>query len=219
VPAFVAAGQPLASWVKPVAGKPGTFRTAGVGRDRDVDLVPFYALHRRTYSAYWDLYTPVQWAAHAAEARAAAEKRQRLEAATVGFVQPGQMQAERDANYQGENAAPTQANGRYGRRGTGWFSMDLPVDASRPMVLVVTYAGDERANRTFDITVDGRPLASQAVDRRSPERNVGFFDVEYRLPPDMVQGKSKVTVRFQATGGNELAAVYGIRMVRADAAR
>jgi hypothetical protein len=28
-----------------------------------------------------------------------------------------------------------------------------------------------------------------------------------------------VTVRFQATGGNETAGVYGIRMIRADAAR
>ena len=57
------------------------------------------------------------------------------------------------------------------------------------------------------------------MDRRSPEKNVGFFDLEYPLPADLVKGKPKVTVRFQATGGNELAAVYGIRTVRANAER
>ncbi len=129
------------------------------------------------------------------------------------------MQAERDANYQGENATPTQANGRYGRRGTGWFSVDVAVDPAHPLTLIVTYAGDERANRTFDILVDGAKLASQAVDRRSPEKNVGFFDVEYPLPAEMAKGKAKVTVRFQATGGNELAAVYGVRVIRSDAKR
>ncbi len=218
-PALVAAGRPLDSWIKPVPGKPGVFRTDGVGQDRDVDLVPFYALQRRTYAAYWDLYTPAQWAAHAAEVRAAEEKKRRLEAATLGFAQPGQMQAERDANYQGENVQPTQARGRYGRRGAGWFSMDLAVDPAQPVTLIATYAGDERANRTFDILVDGAKVASQVVERRSPETNTGFFDVEYTLPAESTRGKRKITVRFQATGGNELAAVYGVRTVRTAADR
>ena len=129
------------------------------------------------------------------------------------------MQAERDANFQGENASPVQANGRYGRRGTNWFSLDVAVDPSQPMILIVTFAGDERANRTFDILVDGTKLASQTVERRSPEKNVGFFDVEFKLPAEWLQGKQKTTVRFQATGGNEIAAVYGVRTVRANAER
>jgi uncharacterized protein len=74
------------------------------------------------------------------------------------------------------------------------------------------------------VLVAGCQVAAQVgvpvkADRRSPERNIGFFDVEYKLPTELVKGKQKVTVRFQATGGNEIAAVYGIRTVRADAAR
>jgi len=64
-PVFVAAEQPVAQWVKPVAGKPGQFRTDGVvrmpgasGAANDVELVPFYRLHRRTYAVYWDLFPP-----------------------------------------------------------------------------------------------------------------------------------------------------------------
>jgi len=44
-----------------------------------------------------------------------------------------------------------------------------------------------------------------------------FFDIGYPVPVSVVAGKSKVTVRFQSTGGNEIAAVFGLRMIRADA--
>jgi hypothetical protein len=37
------------------------FRSDGVGRDRDVELVPFYRLHRRTYSSYWEVLTPAEY--------------------------------------------------------------------------------------------------------------------------------------------------------------
>ena len=102
VPVFLAAGRPVADWLKPVPGKPGTFRTEGVGRDRDVEFSPFYRLHRRTYGVYWDLFTPEEWQ-HQGDAYAAAEaRRHALEAATVDFAQPGEMQSETDHHYHGE---------------------------------------------------------------------------------------------------------------------
>jgi hypothetical protein len=58
VPVFVGAERPVTDWLKPQPDKPGCFRTQGVGKDREVDFVPFYRLHRRTYSIYWDLFTP-----------------------------------------------------------------------------------------------------------------------------------------------------------------
>jgi alpha-glucosidase len=42
-----------------------------------------------------------------------------------------------------------------------------------------------------------------------------LFDAEYPLPAEFVRDKAKVTVRFQASGGNEIAAVFGLRMIRA----
>jgi hypothetical protein len=75
------------------------------------------------------------------------------------------------------------------------------------------------AGRTSDIILDGAELAEQRVERRSPEKSTGFSDVEYKVPAGLVNGKQKATVRFQAAGGNEIAAVYGVRMIRADAER
>ncbi|HLP78561.1 MAG TPA: DUF6805 domain-containing protein, partial [Candidatus Paceibacterota bacterium] len=81
--------------------------------------------------------------------------------------------------------------------------------------VVVTYFSDEWRKRTFDILVDGERIGQQVVDRGQPR----FFDVEYAVPATLVKDKKKITIRFQATNGNEIAAVYGIRVIRADSER
>ncbi|HEU5072485.1 MAG TPA: beta-L-arabinofuranosidase domain-containing protein [Verrucomicrobiae bacterium] len=216
VPVLVTGDPNLSDWIKPIPGKPGDFRTAGVGRERDVDLIPFYRLHERTYAVYWDLFTPPEWEKRAAEIAAERERQHKLELATVAFVQPGEMQSERDFNQQGEESEPDRIMGRAARRGRNWFSFDVPVDPAHPMAVVVTYYSDEWRKRTFDILADGQKIGEQVVAKDGTPR---FFDVKYAIPADVVKDKSKVTIRFQSTNGSEIAAVFGVRMIRADSDR
>lgn len=223
VPVFVAADQPVAQWVKPVSGEPGHFRVTGVGRDSlgadiemDADLVPFYRLHRRTYAIYFDLFTPSEWEEKKAEYAVEQERQRKIEKATVAYAQPGEMQPERDFNFQGsEDARVIRVVGRAGRRSGSWFSFDLPVEPERPMALVVTYYSEDR-NRgpvAFDILVDGQRIGRQELTRSSPPR---FFDVVYPIDPGLIREKDKVTVRFEAQEGSSIASVFGIRMIRND---
>jgi hypothetical protein len=218
-PVFVAAGRPVEEWLKPVGDKPGHFRTDGVGRERDVNLVPFYQLHRRTYALYWDLFTEPEWKEKEAEYAAEQERLRKLEAATVAYAQPGEMQPERNFNFQNPGDSwVVRMMGRPGRWGRSWFSFDLPVESDRPMALVVTYCSDHhsRGRAIFDILIDGNKIAHQELKRSSPAR---FYDVEYPISDNLVKNKEKVTVRFQATEGNVVAEIFGIRMIRADAER
>jgi len=100
---------------------------------------------------------------------------------------------------------------RQGRTGKKWFSYDLPVEAG-PQALVVTYHSDQRRARTFEILVEGRQVGKQTLEQSSIAR---FFDVEYPLSDDILGGKKKVTVRFQAAEGNEIGPVFGVRIIRA----
>ena len=221
VPVFVAAQQPLASWLKPVAA--GRFRTDGVGREpdpaarvSDVDFQPFFRLHRRTYATYWDLFTPAEWETKKVEYVAEAERIRKLEAATVAYLQPGEVMFERPFNYQaGDGVVPQRIMGRPGRRGRSWFSYDVPVDPAHPMVLIATYySGDRRGTpAAFEILVDGERVAEQELRLNDPQR---FFDVEYPIRPELVRGKSKVTVRFQAKDGSQIATVFGLRIIRGE---
>ena len=223
VPVVVAANQPPESWLEPVAGLPGHFRTTGVGREpdavgaaHDVELMPFYELQERTYAAYWDLYTPQEWTAKKAEYARDAERERALQAATVAFVQPGNRAMESQDDYQGgADIRPVFMQHRVGRAGRSWFSYDLAVDPAHPMAVVVTYYTADRRTlpADFEILVDGRQMAEQHLDRSDPGR---FLDLTYGVPDELVRGKAKVTVRFQAKDGSQIAAVFGIRMVRAD---
>jgi uncharacterized protein len=220
IPSFVAAGQSLDKWLKPVSGKPGNFLSDGAGRDQDVELVPFYRLHRRTYSVYWDIFTPAEWEKRKVEIAAEREKQRQMESATLGYVQPGETLLERDFNQQGEETSSVRVQGHPGRMSKKWFSFDMPVDPAHPMKLLVTYHGEERQKRTFEILVDGTRVGEQTLERFRPGSSSGrFFDVEYAIPAELVKGKQKATVRFQATGSNETGSVFGVRTIRADGAR
>ena len=216
VPVFVAAERSLADWLRPVPGKPGHFRTEGIGRPEDVELSPFHRLHRRTHAVYWDLFTPEEWRREEEAHLAAEEKRRRLEAATVAFVQPGEMQPETDHRYQGEGVAVARLEGRAGRRGGKWFSVEVPVDPAQRMALVVTYGSVERRRRTFEVLVDKTKVGERTTEGSTPDAEARLVDVEYPIPAELIAGKTKVTVRFQAVEGSEVGTVCGVRMVRAD---
>lgn len=209
-PVFVAADRPVAEWVKPVAGRPGIFKSEGVGRDRDVELVPFYRLHHRAYTAYWDVLTPAELEKRTAERTAERERLRKLEEATIAFIVPGEQAAETAVNQQGEETTIVRADGRAGRRAAQWFSYDLAIDPARPVALVVTYTSDTRRAKAFEVLVEGQRVGGQTIPESSEAR---FFDVQYQIPAELVRGKQKATVRFVATS-NEAGPVFGIRVIR-----
>ena len=47
---------------------------------------------------------------------------------------------------------------------------------------------------------------------------VGFYDARYAVPAESTRGKTKVTVRFQASQGGRIAPVFGIRTIRSTGA-
>ncbi len=55
VPVFVGSDTDVAAKVKCSGGKPLKFRTAGLASPKEVDLVPFYTVHRQRYAVYWRL--------------------------------------------------------------------------------------------------------------------------------------------------------------------
>jgi hypothetical protein len=186
-------------------------------KGKELEFVPFYRLHRRLYGIYFDLYSSDAWSKKLQEIAAAQKQQQLLEAATIGYVAAGDPEKEKAFNQQGEETNPDRLTGRSGRRTKKWFSYEIPVDSSKPVTLLVTYNTDERGKRSGDVIVDGQRLGEQSIERSPPGSAAGrFFDVEYKLPAQLIKDKKKVTVKFQATGGNETATIFGVRTLRGD---
>lgn len=165
------------------------------------------------------MYTPAEWTKREADYRAREEKQTKLAAATIGFAQPGQMQTEREVNQQGEGTSAVLVEDRHGRTATQWFSYELPVNPAYPLTLIVTYSNENRGPSACDLLVDGKKVGEQTGLRRSPELEILFFDVDYRIPADLIANKNKGTVRFQAANGRSTPSLFGVRIVRSDMER
>lgn len=217
-PPSLVTSQPIAAQLTPVAGKPGTFLAKGLARTPssaaalDVEFRPFYSVHRRVYGAYWDVLTPTEYEAKRVEIAAEKRRKADLDAATIAALVTIEPAAEKPFNQQGEESTIVRAEGRPGRRSAKWFSYDLPVDGSSAVAVVVTYNSDNRRARSFEILVEGERVGEQALPQSSVSR---FYDVLYVVPARLIGGKKTLTVRFQATNGNEIAPVFSIRTIRA----
>ena len=183
----------MTAWLRPIADRAGAFRISGVAltldaskAPRDVELAPFYAVQRRTYAAYWDLLTRTEYDARLAQLAAEHAAQRRLEAASVAFVPAGDADAEKPFTPQGEDTSIVRADGRAGRRGAKWFSYVVPVDASTPLSLVVTYNSDNRRARTFDILIDGTTIAAVEIPKSSVSQ---FVDARYDVAPAVLRGR------------------------------
>jgi len=213
VPVLLTDDRPVTDWVKPVSGRALTFRTDGVGRPREVELVPFFRLHDRRYTVYLDLFTQADWTRREAEIRAEQEREQRLAARTLDVLRIGEMQPERDHQLQGEKTSAGEAFGRKWRHAVdgGWFSFEMKVEPGRPAELLCTYWGSDGGRRVFDVLVNGQPIATQRLENNAPGR---FFDVAYTIPEKLTRDRERVTVRFQAHPGATAGGLFDVRMLR-----
>ncbi|MBE0535255.1 MAG: glycoside hydrolase family 127 protein [Phycisphaerae bacterium] len=213
IPVLMTDNANAADWLRPVTGKNNTFRTADVGRPQDVTFVPFYSLHHRYYSVYFDRFTEAQWQSRKGEYERQIRLKKELEAITVDYLQPGEMQPERDHNLDGERTRTGAHNGRKWRDAWdgGYFAFDMKVSGDAPVDLVCTYWGGDGGARTFDIIVDDKILATQTLSNKKPGE---FYDERYALPADLTGGKSKVRVKLQAHPDNMAGGLFGCRVVR-----
>ena len=213
VPVLLTGARPLADWVKPVSLAEEKFKTAGVGKPRDVELVPFNRLLDRRYTVYLDRFTPEDWAKREAEIRAEQKRVEELEARTVDIFRAGEMQPERDHDVKGERSDPLEALGRKLRHAYdgGWFSYEMKVDPTKSNELLCTWWGGETGERNFDILVDDTKIATQKLLNNKPGQ---FWDAVYPIPADLTKGKEKVTIKLQAQPGNFAGGLFGSRILK-----
>jgi uncharacterized protein len=212
VPALLTADRPPVEWLTPVAGEPGAFRTSGAGRPRDVVLRPFFRVHERRYTVYWDIVTPESLAIRERDAATERARRREIERRTVDQVRPGDVASERGHDLAGDKMESGDAGGRPWRHALdgGWFSYRLALRRGEPQLVSVTYWGSDSGARAFDVLVNGQVVATERLDNDRPGQ---YYDQVYAIPADVVAGAEAVTVKFQAHPGNRAGGIFGVRVL------
>ena len=212
VPVLMTIDRNPSNWTEAVDGQANMFKTKNVGNPRDILLKPFYKTHERRYSIYWDMFTEKAWKEKQSEYRTQIERKKKLEEMTVDFVQPGEMQPERDHHFKGEKIQTgSYKNRKYRESRDGWFSFDMKVLMGQPMALVVEYWGGFPGSKTFDILVNGHKISTENISNKKEGQ---FIDIKYDIPDKLTFGKRKVTVTFEAHKGNTAGPVFGVRIIK-----
>jgi hypothetical protein len=177
----------------------------------DLEFRPFFDIQNERYSVYLDLFTKQEWDQQEANYRAAQAAAAELLARTVDFLQPGEMQSERDHKLEGIDSSPGEWQNRKYRHAFngGSFSFDLSLDPSTQPEIIFTYWGGDR--RTFDVLVDGKFWHTEVLNGTPGN---AFVDRHPALPASLWQGKSKIRITLQAQPKGMAGGLFGARVLR-----
>ncbi|QCR23577.1 glycoside hydrolase family 127 protein [Pontibacter sp. SGAir0037] len=213
-PLLVSSGKSLADGLKPVDGKPLTFKASDmIATDayKQVELVPFFQVHDARYVVYWPVSTPEKLEARNKALREREQEKLLLDSRTVDQVAPGEQQPESDHNYQGEGAESGVHQDRHWRHASGWFSYDLKDPKKEARTLRVTYYGQDM-NRNFDILINNKRIETVRLDG---SKGNTFFEVDYALPEELLRSAAgKLQVKFSAHAGSIAGGVYHVRLLK-----
>jgi len=210
VPVIMSESSAPENWVKPVIGQANTFQSMNVGNPRDLTFKPFYQTHNRRYSVYFDLFTKERWEKYQANYQNKIAEKKKLEARTIDFFQPGEMQPERDHNFnigKGWIEYLRDRKGRIAERGSQ-FSFTMKIQKDKPINLWVEFWGGYTGSKTFDILVEDKVVATENISDKAPGK---FINLEYQIPTELTQGKNQITVTFKPHDGHRAGPLFGIR--------
>jgi DUF1680 family protein len=213
VPVIMTCDSDPLKWMKQENGLVNTFVTNGVGNPHDIAFKPFYEIYDRRYSVYFDLFSPERWKESQVEYQTELLKKKKLEEQTIDFFQPGEMQPERDHNFQMDKGWIEYLRDRKGRtadRG-GVFSFEMKVSANVPNTLWVEYWGGYTGSKTFDILIDGQYIATENISEKKPGC---FIEAEYPIPEKLTTGKNYIRVAFNPHEGHRAGPVFGVRTIK-----
>ncbi|MCE5185258.1 MAG: glycoside hydrolase family 127 protein [Planctomycetaceae bacterium] len=179
----------------------------------DVRLIPLYQIADQKYTVYMDAFTADARKAKRAELQAELEKQKAEAARTVDTFRPGEMQSERDHNFDGQNILAGEYAGRKWRHADngGHMAFDLKVLPDAAMELALTYWGSDAGGRVFDILVNETKIATQTLENVKPGV---FTDVTYAIPAELTKGKETIRVKLAAHPGRTAGGIYGARTMK-----
>ena len=183
---------------------------------KDLVLKPFYRIHDSRYEMYWKLLSESQYMHDLANANMAEKRSLMLDKQTIDRIVPGEQQPEADHNLQTSGSESGNYKNRFFRHALApaWFSYDVKVNPDEPMELLLTYWGNEWGSRTFDILIDGKKLVTENLIGKWKQEK--FMDVRYPIPASLLDGKSRVTIKFVPKPGNYAGGIFDLRILNTD---
>ncbi|NDV58481.1 glycoside hydrolase family 127 protein [Bacteroides sp. 519] len=211
IPVFVNEEKSMTQYIQRTSEKPLRFTTLASGGPDNVTLMPFYQVYDQYQTVYWDVYSPDEWQIVEKERKAELERIAKLDKRTLDYIVLGEMQPERDHNFDGENTRYGEGYLRKYRYAyeNGWFAFDAKVASQDPTQLLLTYYGGDTRRPTFTIEI-----GDWSTPVTFTEYKDGFVEHIIDLPAEVTQGKDKIRIVFKADDKNRVSNIYNCRLMK-----
>ena len=202
--------------MQPVSGKPLHFTVPGLFEEKfkNLELEPFCHIHDSRYMMYWLSMTDAEYADYQQSMRDAEKQKLELDARTVDAVATAEQQPEVDHNMKSERSerGHFQSEGWRDAKNGGYFAYNMDTKGEENLTLMVRYWGNESGNRSFDIMIDDKVLATENIVGKW--KREAFVNAEYAIPTEWLKDKDVINVRFQSKPGTVAGGVFYVRLVR-----
>lgn len=210
IPVFVSEEKSMTNYIKKTSNNPLEFVTVAPGGPDAVSMIPFYKVYDQFQTVYWDVYSPADWKKVEAARNAELQRIAELDRRTLDFIELGEMQPERDHQFDGEDTRYGEGYLRKYRFAyeKGWFAFNMKCGSDKPAQLLLTYYGGDTRKFTFDIVIGDWV---QSVSLRETEHK--FIEHVIDLPLEVTQGKESIRVMFRADSQNRVSNIYDCRLM------
>lgn len=190
--------------------------------NRQVTLIPFTRIGFDRYEIYFPhVATMKEWTAKRSEQKdysPTPEQLSRFRTIQTDSIIIGNTISESDHHMETYRSHSGQSFGQQWRDAYdgGFFMYQMKCSPESPMSLAVRYRQDDSGERTFDIQIEGHTI--QTVNHNIAINGVEtplYYD-EIEIPQSLTQGKSLITVKFNAHNHNLAGGIFDLRTLRRD---
>ncbi len=185
-----------------------------------ITLIPFTRILFDRYEIYFPhVMTLAQWKAKQADCTdffPTADQLKRFNVLQTDCIEIGNEESETAhhiESYRSNSGESFEQKWRDSYDG-GFFMYQMSCDPDQPMVLAVRYRRDDSGHRQFDIQIDGHTI--QTVDHSKAAEGVSspLYYEEVEIPYSLTQGKTEITVKFNAHNHSMAGGIFDLRLLR-----
>ncbi|SHF95123.1 glycoside hydrolase family 127 protein [Dysgonomonas macrotermitis] len=210
-PIIVGNPDQLTTQVKPVEGRPLTFKLNGLYSEKykeGMELIPFFRLHDSRYIIYWPQATEAEALNIQKHIEAEEQERIILDRITIDKVVCGEQQPESDHFIKYQESTTGFTEDIHWREAKGWFSYQLKNENKIAKTLYLKYFNKDRACE-FDIIINGQVLVSKSLDGKDGDKII----TDRLIIPSVSTGLNPLEIKIIAKAGSKTAQIAEIRIL------
>ena len=210
-PIVIGDPKELASLVKPVEGKPLTFKLTSLYPDKyseGMELIPFFDLHESRYIIYWPQATKEEAEQISKEMEIKEAEQLKLNSVTIDRVVSGEQQPESDHSIEYSNSEAGLFENTRWREAEGWFSYEMRISDQKARYLYVSYFNNDRS-RNFDILINNRKVESLSLTGyKGMDQKTAIIQI-----PEDLRNETNLKIKFEAMPGSKTAKIAEVRLL------